>query len=356
MAEFRAPLQAAFAELSEQGASVDAIECGRVVLLDLIASGYWSQAEQVGAACLRMAQQVECSQLRRHQVLADLGMLAAGRGDTETAHRYAAEVRAWSTPRALQRLLDAADRIAVRVALAGADYDTAYQAAIRISPPGQWPRHSLHEVAECMLDSVEAALRSERIEEARGLAAEAMRLNLAGVSARAAALTLAISAMTSADADAEELYRAALTHPTIWEFPFDHARIQLAQGMWLRRVRRHTEARAALELAGEGFDHLGAHPWAERARAELRAAGASVKRSLGQPDPLSAQQRRIAELAASGSTTKQIATQLSLSPRTVDSHLNRMFRKLGVTRRAGLGDALRRYDAEHGCGAATPLS
>ena len=124
--------------------------------------------------------------------------------------------------------------------------------------------------------------------------------------------------------------------------------------MWLRRVRRHTEARAALELAGEGFDHMSAHPWAGRARAELRAAGVSVKRSLGQPDPLSAQQRRIAELAASGLTTKQIAAELSLSPRTVDFHRYQLFRKLGVTRRAGLGEALRRYDAGRGSGAATP--
>ncbi len=354
MAEFRAPLQAAFTQLCEQGASVDAIECGRVVLLDLIAAGHWSHAEQVGASCLRMARQVECSQLRRHQVLADLGMLAAGRGDAQTAHRYAAEVRAWSEPRGLHRLLDAAERIAVRTALAEADYDTAYRAAIKVSPPGQWPRHSLHEVAEYMLDVVEAALRSERIEEARALADEAARLNLAGVSKRAAALTLAIAAMTSPDTDADELYRAALTHPGIAEYPFDHARIQLAHGMWLRRVRRHTEARAALERAAEAFDHLGAHPWAERARAELRAAGASVKRSLGQPDPLSAQQRRIAELAAAGSTTKQIAAELSLSPRTVDSHLYRLFRTLDVTRRAGLGEALRRYDSSHGSAAGAP--
>ena len=115
--------------------------------------------------------------------------------------------------------------------------------------------------------------------------------------------------------------------------------------MWLRRVRRYTEARTVLELAAEGFEHLGADPWAERARAEMRAAGASVKRSLGEPDLLSAQERRIGELAACGSTTKEIAAQLSISARTVDSHLYRLFRKLGITRRAGLGEALRRYDS-----------
>ena len=345
MADFRAPLQAAFTQLSEHGASVDAIECGRVVVLDLIATGFWPQAEQVGAACLEMAQRIPGSQLRRHQLLADLGVLAAGRGDMETARRYAAEVSAWATPSGVQRLLDGADRIAVRVGIADADYEAAYQAAVRISPPGHWPLHNIHEVADDMLDSVEAALRFGRPDEARALADEAARLNLAQISPRVAALTIAISAMTAPDADAGELYQSALTHPGIAEFPFEHARIALAQGMWLRRMRRHTDARAALGVAADSFDRLGARPWTERARAELRAAGASAKQSLGEPATLSAQERRIAELAADGQTSKEIAAQLSISARTVDGHLYRAFRKLNVTTRAGLSKALLHYDS-----------
>ena len=345
MADFRAPLQAAFAQLSANGASIDAIESGRVVLLDLIAAGHWPQAEQVGADCLEMAQQIEGSQLRRHQLLADLGVLAAGHGDPETARSYATEVTAWSKPRGLQRLLDAAARIAVRVGLAEADYEAAYQAATAISPPGQLPRHNIHEVGEYMLDFVEAALHTGHPDEAHALAAEAVRLNLAAVSPRVALLTAAVSAMTAPDTEAGEFYQAALTHPESAEFPFDHARILLAQGMWLRRVRRQTEARAALGLAADDFDRLGARPWAERARAELRAAGASVKRSLGEAAPLSAQERRVAELAADGQTTKEIAAQLSISARTVDGHLYRTFRKLGITSRAGLSKALQRYES-----------
>lgn len=344
MADFRAPLQRAYAQLSGHGASIDAIESGRVVLLDMIAAGHWPQAEQVGADCLEMAQQIEGSQLRRHQLLADLGMLAAGRGDLETARRYATEVTAWSKTRGLHRLLDAAERVAVRVGLAEADYEAAYQASVRISPPGQWPRwRNMHEVGEYMLDSVEAALHAGRLEEACGLAADAVRLNLAELSPRVAALTIAVSAMAAPDSEAGELYQSALTHPGIDEFPFDHARIFLAQGMWLRRVRRHTEARIALGLAADDFDHLGARPWAERARAELRAAGASVKQSLGEAAPLSSQERRVAALAADGKTTKEIAAQLSISARTVDGHLYSLFRKLGITSRAGLSKALRDY-------------
>ena len=78
-----------------------------------------------------------------------------------------------------------------------------------------------------------------------------------------------------------------------------------------------------------------------RARNELRAAGASVKRAVGDTVALTAQERTIAELAAAGHSNKEIAAQLYLSPRTVGAHLYRIFPKLGVTSRAALGQALR---------------
>jgi hypothetical protein len=112
MAEFRYPLQQAFTELSEHGASIDAIEGGRVVLLDMMAGGHWDQAEKVGAQCLEMAGQVHGSELIRQTFVADLGVLAAWRGDLETARRNAAEVTAWATPRGLNMLLRTAQRIA----------------------------------------------------------------------------------------------------------------------------------------------------------------------------------------------------------------------------------------------------
>ena len=347
MTDFRAPLQQAFTKLSEHGASIDAIECGRVVMLDLIAAGRWEQAQQVGATCLEMSQQPQGSALVRHELLADLGMLAASRGDLESARRYAADVTAWSKPRGLNLLLDFARRIAVRVALAEADYEAAYQAAIAISAPGQFPPHNV-EAGEDMLDLVTAAIFAGHRREAATHVAEAQRLRIGDFSPRVSALTLAVTAMTAPDAEADELYRSALTHPGIEEFPFDHARIALAHGMWLRRSRRPTEAASTLTLAAEVFDRLGAHPWARRTRAEFSAAAAAANQSLGESSALSAQERRIAELAASGQTTKQIANQLSLSPRTVEAHLARVFRKLKVTRRAALNQALLQQDSEPG--------
>ena len=344
MAEFRAPLRRAFAELIEHGASLDAVEGGRVVQLDLVAEGNWEQAEQVGAQCLAMASQVQGSELLRQTFLADLGALAASRGDLETARRYAAEVTAWSKPRGLNMLLRNAIRITVRVALAEADYEAAYQAAITISPPGHFPQQNI-QVGDHMLDLVETAIFTGRLEEARAHSAGAALLNLAAISPCVEALTLAITAMTAPESEADHLYRSALAHPGIAEFPFEHARIALAYGMWLRRQQQPTQARSTLGLAAEGFDRLGARPWADRAHAELRAAGAPKKRSPGGTVELSPQELRVAEYAATGQTTKEIAARLNLSPRTVEAHLNNAFRKLGVTRRAGLARALQDHES-----------
>ena len=345
MAEFRAPLRTAFTQVSAHGASLDAIEGGRVVLLDLMASGQWEQAEQVGAQCLEMAAGVHGSELLRHTFMADLGVLAACRGDLETARQYAAEVTAWSQPRGMNMMLRTAQRIAVRIAFAEGDYEAAYQAVIRISPPGEFPWKYI-QVGDQMLDMIEALIHTGRLEDARAHVAETVRLNLAEVSPRVEALTLAMTAMTTPDTEAEALYRSALEHPGLVEFPFERARIALAQGMSLRRMRRYNEARVVLGSAAEGFDRIGSRPWAERARAELRASGATVKQSRGETIPLSAQERRIADIAASGKTNKEIAVQLNLSPRTVEAHLSRAFRKLGITRRAALSQALLEQDSE----------
>ena len=345
MAEFRAPLRTAFTQVSAHGASLDAIEGGRVVLLDLMATGQWEQAEQVGAQCLEMAAGVHGSELLRHTFMADLGVLAACRGDLETARKYAAEVTAWSQPRGMNMMLRTAQRIAVRIAFAEGDYEAAYQAVIRISPPGEFPWKYI-QVGDQMLDMIEALIHTGRLEDARAHVAETVRLNLAEVSPRVEALTLAMTAMTTPDTEAEALYRSALEHPGLVEFPFERARIALAQGMSLRRMRRYNEARVVLGSAAEGFDRIGSRPWAERARAELRASGATVKQSRGETIPLSAQERRIADIAAGGKTNKEIAVQLNLSPRTVEAHLSRAFRKLGITRRAALSQALLEQDSE----------
>jgi DNA-binding CsgD family transcriptional regulator len=118
-------------------------------------------------------------------------------------------------------------------------------------------------------------------------------------------------------------------------------RVQLAYGNWLRRQRQITRARTELRSALSTFEALGAVGWADRARHELRAAGAAVA-SAAPPAAadLTPRERQIAELAASGLSNREIGQRMYLSHRTISTHLYRIFPKLGVTTRAQLRDAL----------------
>jgi DNA-binding CsgD family transcriptional regulator len=147
-------------------------------------------------------------------------------------------------------------------------------------------------------------------------------------------------AVLAPDDEAERRYDAAL-RSDLRRHPFDHARLQLAYGAWLRRQRRVSESRAPLRAARQVFDALGCVPWGERARRELRASGEQSRgRAPAARDQLSTQELQIAQMAATGMTNREIGQQLYLSPRTVGSHLYRLFPKLGVTSRNQLGTAL----------------
>jgi DNA-binding CsgD family transcriptional regulator len=114
--------------------------------------------------------------------------------------------------------------------------------------------------------------------------------------------------------------------------PLEHARTLLAAGAIERRAKRKAEARGALEQARTIFERLGARLWCERARLELERTG--VHRTVG--GELSAAERRVADLAASGATNKEIAAALFMSAKTVEAHLSRIYRKLDVRSRTEL--------------------
>jgi DNA-binding NarL/FixJ family response regulator len=92
-----------------------------------------------------------------------------------------------------------------------------------------------------------------------------------------------------------------------------------------------------LRLALGLFRQTGAVLWAERAETELRASGETLRRAEATPlYRLTPQELQIARFVATGASTKAVAAQLFLSPRTVDAHLRNIFRKLGITSRAQL--------------------
>jgi DNA-binding CsgD family transcriptional regulator len=148
-------------------------------------------------------------------------------------------------------------------------------------------------------------------------------------------------ALLADDEHAEDGYRQSIEHLRQCQVTPQLARSHLLYGEWLRRRRRRRGAREQLRAACELFGTLGLEAFAQRAQAELRAVGehAAVPRT-GPRDTLTPQEAQIARLAAGGATNQEIATQLFISASTVDYHLRKVFRKLGVIRRAQLPNAL----------------
>ncbi len=118
---------------------------------------------------------------------------------------------------------------------------------------------------------------------------------------------------------------------------FDRARTELLYGERLRRAKRRVEAREHLRSAAELFDGLGAAPWSEQARRELRASGESIpRRDPTAPEKLTPQKLQVALQVAEGKTNRDVAAALFLSPKTVEFHLTRVYRKLNIHSRAEL--------------------
>jgi DNA-binding CsgD family transcriptional regulator len=125
--------------------------------------------------------------------------------------------------------------------------------------------------------------------------------------------------------------------------PFEEGRSWLVLGMVHRRARRRAASRDALRRAHDRFRELGADLWAQRARAELvRAGGTSDPAEAA--DGLTVTERRVAELIAAGRTYRQAADELFISPKTVQTHLSNVYRKLGIRSRAELPGRLPRPD------------
>jgi DNA-binding CsgD family transcriptional regulator len=148
-------------------------------------------------------------------------------------------------------------------------------------------------------------------------------------------------ALLADDEHAEAGYRLSIEHLRQCQVAPQLARSHLVYGEWLRRQRRRRGAREQLRTAHEMFAALGMEAFARRAQAELRAVGEhAAAPGTGAPDTLTPQEAHIARLAADGATNQAIAAQLFVSASTVDYHLRKVFRKLGVTSRVQLPHAL----------------
>ena len=267
-------------------------------------------------------------------------MLAAARGDDAATRALTDQMTRWAIPRRAGVILRLAAQARTLAALTRGDFEAAYQHAIAITRPGELADHVPHALW-LTLDLTEAAVRTGRLAEAAAHVAAVRQAGFEAISPRQALTVEGAAAMAAPDHEAVALFERALAVPGADRWPLDWARIQLAFGERLRRMKATTDARAHLAAALDAFQRLGTAPWAARAAGELRATGLTIgPRADAGPASLTPQQREIAQLAAAGLTNKQIGERLHLSPRTVAAHLHQLFPKLGVTTRAALRDAL----------------
>jgi len=315
---------------------------GRLGLLSrVIGADAWSAivVGDLGAAIVacdesrRLARETT-QQLMYALMCATAAKLAALRGETDNALALAGEAEELGLPVGARPVLATALMARGLAALAEGRFGEAYGHFRRLHDPSD-PAFQLALRLTTLGDLVDAAAHCGRIEEVRPIVAE-LALTAAVTPALVLHAELRLAQAVLAEDEAEALFKEAL-RADLAAWPLIRSRTQLAYGEWLRRHRRALESRDHLRIARDTFDALGAIPWSERARRELRAAGeVSRRRDPDARDQLTPHELQIAQLAAEGLTNREIGQRLYLSHRTVSSHLHRIFPKLGVASRSEL--------------------
>ncbi|MGE2834756.1 helix-turn-helix transcriptional regulator [Mycobacterium sp. SMC-4] len=203
-------------------------------------------------------------------------------------------------------------------------------------------------VTELMLcwhlpDVIDAMVGVGRLEDAETLTAalesngeRQRRTWMKAVGARCRAMVLAAAGDVAA---AEQSVRQAMAEHDSLPMPFERARTQLVLGQLQRRLRRKSAAATTLTDALHTFQRLGTPLWAQRAQAELsRTVVASSDGTGG----LSETEQRVADLAASGATNRDIAAAMFITTKTVEHYLTKVYRKLDISSRAELGRTMDR--------------
>ena len=208
------------------------------------------------------------------------------------------------------------------------------QPEVAIASRERTENYSIEQLSANALDLIEAYIRAGRVEEAQAnLDKVAGHVHLA--EARGAYLRCRglLADADGFEAQFEESIRLFEGTGDV----FECARSRLCYGERLRRASRRRDARRQLGAALDTFDRLRAASWADRTRRELRASGEHRRPQTPETrDELTPQERQIAALATEGRTNREIAALLFLSPRTVETHLGRVFRKLGISDRRAL--------------------
>jgi DNA-binding CsgD family transcriptional regulator len=329
-----------------QNAEEEGDESAQPVLLAYLAdlecwTGNWQAAERYAARCRDVGEQVDHRAWRavacyaRALLDAHLGHVDAARAEAADGLSAAAGDD-WAML-ILRAALGFAEMSAGDLEAAESSLSHAADLADRIglAEPSAWRFHANYIEVLIGLGDLDRAEGLLSWLEERGRATG--RPWTLATAARCRALLLAANGET---AGAVRALDDALRHHENLAMPFELARTMLIAGQIQRRAKRKRLARQHIEEALAIFESLSASAWAGRARAELSRIGLRPAAPLS----LTATEQRVATLAASGYTNRQVAAELFVSPRTVEGNLARVYRKLGVSSRAELGAAMARLD------------
>ena len=303
--------------------SAVALRLGRIDEAEALAQEHLAHAESAG------------QESQRVQALVNTASVLAHRGRLNEATVAAQEVLVWGQAQQDSWLEMSAAGLLGFIALTRQDVGSArtwfdrWWAASEASgatDPGISRFHADHVEALVAAGAVEEA--EQRLAELEHRADRASRRSAQATALRCRGL---LAATRGDHAAAVPLLHAALERQS--EAPFERARTLLVEGVTHRRAKAKREATRALTEAAALFASVGAGAWGVRSESELTRVGGRPESSLD----LTPSERRIAELAGSGLTNRQVAERAFVSPKTVEANLARVYRKLGITSRAELG-------------------
>jgi DNA-binding CsgD family transcriptional regulator len=308
-----------------------------LAFLDLL-EGHFPAARAGAARSLAMAESIGVPNVIAGS-LSILAWLAAVQGRESEAREYAARADDLAQRGVGFRLLQA--RLQATLGLLELGLARPLAAIEKLAPVAELAeRHGVREpsVLPYAPDLIEAYARAGERQGATRELGKLAELARAVDRRWAPAAVARLHGLLGGDDDVDEYFGAALElHEQGAGSAFERARTELLYGERLRRAKRRVEAREHLRSATELFDALGAAPWSEQARRELRASGESIaRRDPTAPEKLTPQELQVALQVAEGRTNRDVAAALFLSPKTVEFHLTRVYRKLDIHSRAEL--------------------
>jgi DNA-binding CsgD family transcriptional regulator len=303
--------------------------------------GRWRSAYAAAGEAVELGRELE----QHSTVCACLGLLAdvdAAAGNAERCRAHAEAAIEIAIENGLGFYRERAERARGRLELAAGRtaeaIDQLEHVYARLARAGNWEPN-----VSPAWDLIEAYARAGRLDAARELFARAAK-GMPAASPGEEAVIERCAGIVADDLSFESAFERALTLHDSEPFPFERALTEQAYGERLRRAGRRERARELLHAALVAFDELGATAWSSRSRSELAASGERLRSSAVARESLTPREMQVALAVAEGASNNEVAAALYLTPKTVEYHLTRVYRKLGLRSRAELAREFARRD------------